>query len=76
VDEIYKALVIKPTWMLATISKFFDIYVIDGLVRLFAWLPRFVGREILSPFQNGLVQFYAAVTALSLACLLLILLLT
>jgi NADH-quinone oxidoreductase subunit L len=76
VDEIYTALVIKPTWILATISKFFDIYVIDGLVRLFAWLPRFVGREILSPFQNGLVQFYAAVTALSVACLLLILLLT
>jgi NADH-quinone oxidoreductase subunit L len=69
-------MVVKPTWLLATISKFFDIYVIDGFVRLFAWMPRFVGRDVLSPFQNGLVQFYAAVTALSVACLLLILLLT
>ena len=29
------------------------------------------GRELLAPFQNGLIQFYAAVTALGVAGLLL-----
>ena len=28
-----------------------------------AWVPRMFGREVLAPFQNGLIQFYAAVTA-------------
>ncbi len=43
-----------------------------GLVSGTAWLPRSFGREVLAPFQNGLIQFYAAVTALGVAGLLLI----
>jgi NADH-quinone oxidoreductase subunit L len=35
-----------------------------------------VGRDLLAPFQNGLIQFYAGVTALGVAALLLVLLLT
>jgi NADH-quinone oxidoreductase subunit L len=73
VDEIYQALVVAPTRFLATISKYFDIYVIDGLVRLAAWIPRLVGRDILGPFQNGLIQFYAATTALGVTFLLIVL---
>ena len=76
VDELYSGLIVGPTWLLAQVSKFFDVYVVDGLVRLTAWIPRFVGGDLLAPFQNGLIQFYAAVTALSVACLLVILLLT
>jgi NADH-quinone oxidoreductase subunit L len=74
VDEIYEALIVTPTRMFASVSAFIDTYVIDGLVELFAWLPRVVGRNVLAPLQNGLIQFYAAVTAFSVALLLLILL--
>ncbi len=75
VDTVYEMLIVGPVRLLATICKFIDVYFIDGLVRLTAWVPPFVGRNILGPFQNGLIQFYAAVTALSIASLLLILLL-
>jgi NADH-quinone oxidoreductase subunit L len=74
VDEIYQAIIVAPTWVLARLSRFIDVYIVDGLVRLAAWIPRFVGRELLSPFQNGLVQFYASATALGLAALLVYLL--
>jgi proton-translocating NADH-quinone oxidoreductase chain L len=75
VDQIYIWLVINPTRALAVVCKFLDIYLVDNvLVRGGAWLPRFVGRDFLAPFQNGLIQFYAAVTALSVAVLFLILL--
>jgi NADH-quinone oxidoreductase subunit L len=76
VDELYDRIIIIPTRVLAAISAFFDAYIIDGLVRLTAWIPRTVGRYVLAPFQNGLIQFYAAVTAVSVAALLVILLLT
>ena len=67
VDEIYDAAVVRTTLVLAKISEFLDIYLVDGLVRFASWVPRLVGREVLGPFQNGLIQFYAAVTALGVA---------
>jgi NADH-quinone oxidoreductase subunit L len=76
VDELYTMTVVAGTRLLARLSAFFDDYVIGGLVRLTAWIPRFVGRDILAPFQNGLDQLYAAATALGVAFLLIILLLT
>jgi NADH-quinone oxidoreductase subunit L len=74
VDELYHALVVRPTRFLAQVMSFLDKYLIDGLVKLVAWIPRIVGRDLLAPFQNGLIQFYAAVSALGVAALLLILL--
>jgi NADH-quinone oxidoreductase subunit L len=59
---------------LALLSRFIDEYIVDGLVRLTAWIPRFVGRDMLGPFQNGLIQFYAATTALGVTFLLIVLL--
>ena len=76
VDEIYSATVVKTTLVAARVVEFFDMYFIDGLVRLAAWIPRVFGRELLAPLQNGLVQFYAGVTALGIAALLWILLLS
>jgi NADH-quinone oxidoreductase subunit L len=76
VDELYEAVVVKPTLFLAKVVEFFDVYIVDGLVRLTAWVPRIVGRELLGPFQNGLIQFYATVTALGVAGLLWVLLLS
>ncbi len=40
---------------------------VENLVRLAAWVPRAFGRYALAPIQNGLIQFYAAATALSVA---------
>ena len=75
VDEIYEWIVVAPTLIAAKVSEFIDIYLIDGLVRVTAWIPRVFGRDVLAPFQNGLIQFYAAITAFGVACLLWILLL-
>jgi len=74
VDEIYQAVVVRTTLLAAAVSKYFDMYVVDGLVRLASWVPRLVGREMLGPFQNGLIQSYAGVTVFGVMLLLLILL--
>jgi NADH-quinone oxidoreductase subunit L len=70
VDEIYTKIVVGPVKFLANVAEFFDIVVVDNLVRLGAFIPRAFGRYVLGPFQNGLIQYYAAVTALSVAGLL------
>jgi NADH-quinone oxidoreductase subunit L len=76
VDTFYDTVVIRPTRALAAFCNFLDEHLVDNvLVRGSAWLPRYIGREWLAPFQNGFIQFYAAVTALGVAVLLVILLL-
>jgi NADH-quinone oxidoreductase subunit L len=72
IDELYNGVVVWPVKFTAYLAAFFDRYVIDGLVNVVARAPRLLGREGLAPFQNGLVQFYAAATALVLAVLLLV----
>ena len=74
VDQIYQWIVVKPLLWLSRFASVFDRVVIDGLVNLVARMPRAFGGEFLAPFQNGLVQFYAAATALVVAGLLAILL--
>lgn len=74
IDELYEGLIIVPTRLFAKLSAFLDEHVVDRLVRFTAWVPRFVGRDFLAPFQNGLIQFYAATTALGLTFLLIVLL--
>src|SRR5262249_10203202 len=74
VDEIYNAVIVAPVRWLARASAFIDKNVVDGLVLAVARTPRFVGRELLAPFQNGLIQFYAAAGAFVIVCLLIILL--
>jgi NADH-quinone oxidoreductase subunit L len=76
VDEFYEWVVIRPVWILAAILAFLDDNLVHGLVRATAWVPRLFGREILAPFQNGLIQFYAAVTVLGVTGLLWILLMS
>ena len=74
VDEIYNAAIVAPTRVFAFISRYFDTFIIEGLVKLVATAPRLVGRDALGPIQNGLIQSYAAVTALGIALLLVVLL--
>jgi NADH-quinone oxidoreductase subunit L len=74
VDEIYEWVVVRPIRALAFVCEFLDDYLVDRLVLGVARFPRFIGRERLASFQNGLIQFYAAISALSVAVLLFFLL--
>jgi proton-translocating NADH-quinone oxidoreductase chain L len=65
VDEIYGALIIVPLAILAAFIRVFDLYIIDGLVDLFAQIPRLLGY-LFRPVQNGLVQFYSLAMVLGL----------
>jgi NADH-quinone oxidoreductase subunit L len=65
IDELYDSLVVAPLEWFATVSRFFDLYVLDGLVDLAGHLLRWVGF-CLRPMQNGLVQFYALAMVLGL----------
>jgi len=71
VDEFYTWLLVRPTQVLGLTANFLDKYLVDGLVQGISWIPRLVGRHLLGPIQNGLIQYYAAVTALSVGALLL-----
>ncbi len=73
VDEIYGAVFVQTTRGLAIVCEFLDDYIVNRLVIGVAKLPRIFGRDILAPYQNGLLQFYAAVSGLTVAVLLLIL---
>ena len=75
VDEIYGWLVVRPTRALAIVCEFLDTYLVDRLVIGVSKLPRLFGRDVLARYQNGLIQNYAAVSALSVAILLFILVL-
>ena len=75
IDEIYGWLVIRPTRALADVCDFLDTNLVDGLVTGVARLPRLVGRDVLARHQNGLLQNYAAISALSVAIVLFILVL-
>jgi NADH-quinone oxidoreductase subunit L len=70
VDEVYDWVVVKTTRALAVICEFLDVYLVDQLVLLVARLPRKLGKDLLAGYQNGLLQFYAAVSALGVAVLL------
>jgi NADH-quinone oxidoreductase subunit L len=69
-DELYAVFVVKPLEALATVSRVFDQYVIDGLVDLCGQTPRLFGF-LFRPLQNGLVQFYALAMILGLTAFLL-----
>ncbi len=66
VDELYKALIIKPFEGFAQFCRIFDLYVLDQIVDLVGKIPSLIGR-VFSPIQNGLVQFYALLMALGIA---------
>jgi NADH-quinone oxidoreductase subunit L len=71
VDEIYEAFVVRPTRALAVVCDFLDTYLVDRLVIGVSKFPRMIARDVLARYQNGLIQFYAAVSALSVVFLLL-----
>jgi len=73
-DEIYAALFVWPLRGLASLSRFLDWGLIDGmLVGGIGKLPALMGK-LPRPIQNGLVQFYALAMSLALGVLLWVLL--
>jgi len=69
VDELYAAFIVAPLQGLNTFARIFDLNVLDSIVDLIGHVPVLVGK-LFRPVQNGLVQFYAAVSALTIAALL------
>jgi NADH-quinone oxidoreductase subunit L len=65
----------KVVLFAAAASRFLDVELVDRLVVGIAKLPGKLGRDVLAGYQNGLLQFYAAASALSVVVLLVILLL-
>ncbi|APW59750.1 NADH-quinone oxidoreductase subunit L [Paludisphaera borealis] len=74
IDELYHWTVMKVVLFAAVGSKILDVELVDRLVVGIAKVPGKLGRDVLAGYQNGLIQFYAAVSALSVVVLLVILL--
>ncbi|PGB37824.1 NADH-quinone oxidoreductase subunit L [Bacillus toyonensis] len=75
VDELYNMTVIPITKGIAHVLRLFEVYVVEGIAVLIASLVKGVSGT-LSRLQNGNVQVYGTVTAVSLAVLVIILLYT
>lgn len=74
-DELYNATVLPITKGIAHVLRLVEVYVVEGIAVLIAGLVK--GMSGLgSRLQNGNVQVYGTVTAVSLAVLLIILLYT
>ncbi|MES9668356.1 NADH-quinone oxidoreductase subunit L [Bacillus cereus] len=75
VDELYNVTVLPITKGIAYVLRLFEVYVVEGIAVLIAGLVK--GMSGLgSRLQNGNVQVYGTVTAVSLAVLIIILLYT
>ncbi|KFN03302.1 NADH-quinone oxidoreductase subunit L [Bacillus clarus] len=75
VDEIYNVTVLPLTKGIAHVLRLFEVYVVEGVAKLAASCVKGMS-SIGSKFQNGNVQVYGTVTAVSLAALVVILLYT
>jgi NADH-quinone oxidoreductase subunit L len=73
-DELYYVFIVRPLTGMAGFCRFVDQYVVDGVVDLVGQLPTALGK-VVSPIQNGLVQFYALLMVLGLTGFLLAVLL-
>jgi NADH-quinone oxidoreductase subunit L len=74
VDELYDYLFRLPLLTLSHIFALIDKLLVDGLVNLFGWLPRGLGKS-LRPSQSGELHGYAAAMAGGIGFILLIVLL-
>ncbi len=73
IDEIYDVIVVRPIQTMASLCDSLDSELVDRLVLGTARLPRWLARGLLARYQNGLLQSYAAVLALTVVVLLLVL---
>ncbi|MBL9031818.1 MAG: NADH-quinone oxidoreductase subunit L [Phycisphaerae bacterium] len=73
VDEFYDFLIRTPLWVAAHLFHLVDKLIVDGLVNLFGFIPRALGKAI-RPSQSGVLHGYALAMAGGVAFLLLIVL--
>jgi NADH-quinone oxidoreductase subunit L len=66
IDELYNAVIVRPLWNGAQLLyKFVDVVVIDRVfVNGAAWVTSLIAK-LTSPFENGDLSRYAALTALA-----------
>jgi NADH-quinone oxidoreductase subunit L len=74
VDEIYGWVPVGLTRALANVCDVLDVYLVDQLVLMIARLPRKLSKDLLASYQNGLLQFYAAASAIGVAVVFFVLL--
>ncbi|KQX60171.1 NADH-quinone oxidoreductase subunit L [Paenibacillus sp. Root444D2] len=70
IDEIYDGVIVKPLRGLGWILELFDVYVVDGIVRLVAFTVVGLGR-LGSRLQNGQLQTYGVIMILGMLILVL-----
>lgn len=75
IDELYSVTVLPLVKGTAYVLHFFETYIVEGIAKLIAGIVRGVSAAF-SKLQNGQVQMYGTVTAVCLAALVVILLLT
>ncbi|MGH7242337.1 MAG: NADH-quinone oxidoreductase subunit L [Phycisphaerales bacterium] len=71
VDEFYNLAIRVPLLVVAHLCNLFDKLIVDGLVRTFGAIPRWIGNTI-RPTQSGELHGYAAGMAAGVALLLFI----
>ncbi|MEO0482583.1 MAG: NADH-quinone oxidoreductase subunit L [Planctomycetota bacterium] len=72
VDEFYQFVVVGPLRFFALVFSLIDRLLVDGLVAMFGWLPRWIGGA-LRPSQSGVLHGYAVGMAGGVVVLLVIL---
>lgn len=70
IDEIYEAGIVRPLKGFGSLLHLFDVYLVDGVVRLVSYSVVGIGR-LGSRLQNGQVQTYGLVMLLGLLILVL-----
>ena len=71
VDELYDFVLVKPLWVIGHIFYLLDRLIVDGLVNLAGFVPRWTGRT-LRPSQGGELHGYAAQMALGIAFIMIV----
>ncbi|MCB9844844.1 MAG: NADH-quinone oxidoreductase subunit L [Phycisphaeraceae bacterium] len=74
VDEFYEFLIRRPLYVASCIFHLIDALLVDGLVNLFGWLPRRMGKSARRA-QSGVLHQYAGQMAGGLVIVLFIVLL-
>ncbi|AFH59183.1 NADH-quinone oxidoreductase subunit L [Paenibacillus caseinilyticus] len=70
IDELYQLVIVRPLQGIGSLLHLFDVYVVDGVVRLCSYAVTGAGR-LGSRMQNGQVQTYGLATLLGLLILML-----
>ncbi|MFM1651217.1 NADH-quinone oxidoreductase subunit L [Brevibacillus sp. B_LB10_24] len=68
IDEVYQAVFVRPLTSIGRAFRWFDLYIIDGLVGLVAKIVNTAG-SLLTRLQNGQVQRYGLIALLGLVLL-------